>query len=119
MYEALSGREKQMSDEHKKRIEKESSQTKINYETLYVPCFSLNTILKAIDVNKVDYFSLDIEGGEYDVISSLSYDKIDIRTFSIEHNGETERKNLIIDHLERNNFKLTKEDKQDVYFSKY
>ena len=31
-------------------------------EYFHVPCFSLVTILKALGVKRVDYFSLDIEG---------------------------------------------------------
>ena len=49
-----------MSDNHANRIDKESNFKKREY--LYIPCFSLVTILKAIDVKKVDYFSLDVEG---------------------------------------------------------
>ena len=44
----------------------------------FVPCFSLVTILKAINVNKVDYFSLDVEGGESFVLKAIDFNKIDI-----------------------------------------
>jgi FkbM family methyltransferase len=118
VYNALSGREESMSDRHKKRIDKSSLKTKNAFKTVYVPCFSLNTILKALNVQKVDYFSLDVEGGEYDVLSSISFDSIDITTFTIEHNGETDRKNMMIDYLMRKNYELTKQDGQDIYFMK-
>ncbi len=49
-----------MSEQHVARIDKEINYQKREY--LYIPCFSLVTILKAIGVNKVDYFSLDVEG---------------------------------------------------------
>lgn len=50
----LSGLEETMSEHHKKRGK--------TGKYTFVPCFSLVTILKAIDIKKVDYFSLDVEG---------------------------------------------------------
>ena len=47
-----------------------------NFQYFYAPCFSLHTILKAMNVNKVDFFSLDLEGGENDVLLSLDFNKI-------------------------------------------
>lgn len=49
-----------MSDQHAHRIDVESNYKKREY--LYIPCFSLVTILEAINIKKVDYFSLDVEG---------------------------------------------------------
>lgn len=50
----LSGLEETMSEGHLERGESQLN--------AFVPCFSLLTILKAINVAKVDYFSLDVEG---------------------------------------------------------
>lgn len=50
----LAGVADTMSEQQRRRGKSE--------EILFVPCFSLVTILKAINVNKVDYFSLDVEG---------------------------------------------------------
>lgn len=102
-----------MRNEHDKRIDKESqSQKKV---LLYIPCFSLNTILAAINVNKIDYFSLDVEGGEYDVLKSIDFKKTKIDSFSIEHNGFTDDKLKIKTHLENIGYKTMKEDGQDIY----
>ena len=57
-----------------------------------MPCFSLNTILKAINVDKIDYFSLDVEGGELEVLKGIDFHKIDIATFSVEHNNYQDQK---------------------------
>ena len=32
----------------------------------------------------VDFYSLDIEGAEFQVLSTVSWDKVDIRAFSVE-----------------------------------
>ena len=55
----LSGLETEMDGRHKNRGMAESSN---RFEFFFTPCFSLVTILKALDVKQVDYFSLDVEG---------------------------------------------------------
>jgi hypothetical protein len=110
--DALSGRLNKMHTSHVQRIDEISQHVKL----LYVPCFSLNTIMSALGVNKVDYFSLDVEGGELDVLKIIKYDKIQIDSFSIEHNGFEEEKDKIIAYLTGKDFEKVKEDGQDVYF---
>ena len=70
--DSLSGRDDTMDTKHKNRINK-------NYknEFVMVPCFSLNTIMRALEVTKVDMFSLDVEGGEYDVLKTVDFNKLD------------------------------------------
>jgi FkbM family methyltransferase len=108
--DAWSGRLSEMDAETKKKYTKNS--------VVYVPCFSLYTILKAIEVDKIDYFSLDIEGGEYDVLKSIDFNKLNIRSFTIEHNGVKEPKKNIKNLMAENNYKLLKEDGQDFYYIK-
>ena len=43
-----------------------------------VICFPLFGVLKAINVTKVDYFSLDVEGNEMDVLRTIPFDEVDI-----------------------------------------
>ena len=104
-------------NEHSKRINYESGTNKM--KILYVPCFSLNKILTTInDVSKMDYFSLDVEGGEYDVLKSIDYKKTIIDSLSIEYNSFSEAKQKIVLLLEKNNFELIKTDKTDIYFKR-
>jgi len=51
---------------------------------LDVQCFPLYSILLALDNPTVNYFSLDIEGGEYQVLETIPWDKVDIEVMSIE-----------------------------------
>jgi len=79
---ALSGREDVMDSRHKNRIKNEYPvDSYVN-----VPCFSLNTVMKALGVNKIDMFSLDVEGGEFEVLKTINFENLDIETFVIEHN---------------------------------
>lgn len=43
-----------------------------------VICFPLFGVLKALNVTKVDYFSLDVEGNEMDVLQTIPFDDVDI-----------------------------------------
>ena len=115
-FRGLSGRVKTMNDKHVKRIDFDSNNAARNY--LYVPCFPLVTILKAINVNYVDYFSLDVEGGEIDVLKGIDYKKLNIKSFTIEHNGNLNEKNMMIEHLTKFNYTTVKDDEQDIYLIK-
>ena len=58
---------------------------------IQVQCFSLYSVLKALNNPHVDYFSLDIEGAEAVVLKTLPWNEINITLFTIEinHAGET------------------------------
>ncbi|CAG0894034.1 unnamed protein product [Darwinula stevensoni] len=47
-------------------------------------CFPLESFLWAIGQSKVDFFSLDIEGLDYKVLSSIPWDILDIRVLLVE-----------------------------------
>ena len=85
----------------------------------FVPCFSLVTILKAINVNKVDYFSLDVEGGESFVLKAIDFNKVDIESLTIEHNNQREYLDSIKEKMsDLKLYKETKFDGQDFYYVK-
>ena len=43
-----------------------------------VMCLPLFGVLKALNVKKVDYFSLDVEGKEMDVLRTIPFDDVNI-----------------------------------------
>ncbi|VVC28637.1 Hypothetical protein CINCED_3A020376 [Cinara cedri] len=49
-----------------------------------VQCFPLYTYLLALNITVIDYFSLDVEGSELNVLKTIPFDKIDIKTLSVE-----------------------------------
>ena len=61
-----------------------SNDVKANAEVLQALCLPFISILYAIGSPSVDYFSLDIEGVELDVLKTIPWDKVDIKIFSIE-----------------------------------
>jgi hypothetical protein len=48
-------------------------------ETIWKLCFPLYSILMALGNPTVDYFSVDLEGAELQVLQSLPLDKVDIK----------------------------------------
>ncbi len=114
VFHALSGREDQMGQMHLDLVDHGLPNEK--YRVEYLPCFSLNTIMKAIGVENVDFLSLDIEGGEWDVIESIDYDILDIGAVCVEWTAQEATKPLILSHLTGKNFVLTKQTDFDLFF---
>ena len=48
-------------------------------------CFTLYSLLLAVGQTEVDYFSLDVEGPELDILQTIPFDKIAIDVISIEY----------------------------------
>ena len=48
-------------------------------------CFTLYSILLALGHTHVDYFSLDVEGPELDILQTIPFDKITIDVLSVEY----------------------------------
>jgi hypothetical protein len=83
-----------MENSHKERVQYRSKGSEI----ISIQCFPLFTILQAMNISHVDYFSLDIEGAELEILKTLPLDKVDVKVFSIEYklpgNHEATRKKL-------------------------
>ena len=45
-----------------------------------VPCYPLETLLLAINVTKVDFISLDVEGQEVPILKTIPFDKVAVIT---------------------------------------
>ena len=63
--------------------------------TLTVPCFPLETILAALNRTHVDYFSLDIEGLELQVLETIDWTRVAISVLSVEFNRGKVRPGLV------------------------
>jgi hypothetical protein len=116
LFYVLSGRISEMSDRHQHRIDRERIPKIKKMDTIaYIPCFSLRTILKAINIDRIDYFSLDVEGGEWSILKNFNLNSTYIKSFSIEC-GENDKKVLIKSFLDKYGYKFLKDDGQDIYF---
>jgi FkbM family methyltransferase len=55
-------------------------------DIIKVQGYILSEILQKFNIETVDYLSLDIEGGEFEVLESIDFDKIRIKYLTIENN---------------------------------
>lgn len=67
-----------------------------------VDACNLSDILKKYNISKINFFSLDVEGYEYEILKSIDYDFCDIECFLIE--VYLNNKEKIIDFLKRKDY---------------
>lgn len=78
-----------------------------------VQCFPLFTYLLAMNVTTVDYFSLDVEGSELEVLKTIPFDKVNIRTLSVEWTHVKEGKEEIRKYMENKGYTVFSEVTND------
>ena len=66
---------------HESHVFKKAGQTPDGY----MQCFSFGAMMAALNVNRVDYFSLDIEGGEVPVLKTIPWNDVYIDVIDIEY----------------------------------
>ena len=61
-----------------------------------VQCFPLNHLLASIGINHVDFFSLDIQGGEPKILEAIDFNtlRIDVILVEVEHGVPDEKEIL-------------------------
>jgi hypothetical protein len=64
----------------------------------------------------IDYFSLDIEGGEYSVLSTFPFDLYSFGAITVEHNFEEPKRTLVRELLQRNGYRLERDVEWDAWF---
>jgi len=62
-----------------------------------IQCYPLSDLLAAINVNHVDYMSLDVHGAEMPILQSIDYRslRIDLMTIECYETNQTLRQNMI------------------------
>ena len=76
-----------------------------NSQTI-VPCRPLKSIFHEYDITHIHFFSLDVEGYEFEVLNTINFNKVRIDVLLVEIDGmgqlagkQTNEKNLKIDKL--------------------
>jgi len=70
-------------------------------KTSQIPCFTFDALMTKYSVNKVDLFSLDVEGYELEVLKGINFQKTLISYIILECHfemKETETKNYLLDN---------------------
>jgi len=84
--EMLSGLKSAYDPRHLKRIEDENKRTGATSETILVPTRRIETICDQYNIKQIHYLSIDVEGGELNVLESINYDKVFIDVIGFEDN---------------------------------
>lgn len=61
----------------------------------------MSTVLENHNIKHIDYFSLDVEGGELEVLKSIDWDKVSIYLFGIELDNQNPTKDEAVRQLLR------------------
>ncbi|KAK4329442.1 hypothetical protein Pmani_000199 [Petrolisthes manimaculis] len=68
--------------------EEQQNMKRENGNGMWVPSVPLYTALKALNVTTIDFFSLDIEGNELEVLKTIPWDKVKVRLMCVECNKD-------------------------------
>lgn len=72
---------------------------KVTGTTVNVQCFPFYSYILALNITHVDYFSLDIEGLELDVLKTIPFKDINIETLSVEFAHVPGGKNAVSEYM--------------------
>lgn len=111
--EMLSGLIKKYDPRHVGRIAFEVTQNRDSCEIITVPCYTLEFILKQYDITHIDILSLDIEGGELEILQSIENlaDIVDVICVEDNYNDQN-----MVTFLEHAGFSLLKRLEHDLVF---
>lgn len=74
-----------------------------------VQCLPIYSLMLALNVTTVDYFSLDVEGVELEVLQTIPWDKVDIKTLSVEFIHGAQGKEVLRSYMEGKGYWVYKE----------
>ncbi len=95
--EMLSGIANTYDSRHCSRIDKEIVERGGDKKYIKVKAYNLNNLLDERNIKTVDFCSIDVEGGEWDVLQTIDFSKITIKSFTIENNYKDDKiKNFLI-----------------------
>lgn len=67
-----------------------------------VPTTTIMSLLKELDISKIDYLKIDTEGMDFDILKSIDYNSIEINFIKMEHSYCDEQ--LVMDFLSNKGF---------------
>jgi FkbM family methyltransferase len=89
-------------------------------DTINVPCYRLNTIIKDMNISSIDNLLVDTEGHDYDILMDLDLSILKPKNITFEHSHmdgffiKGERYNKILEHFIMNGYVKVKEDTYDT-----
>lgn len=89
--EMLSGLLQKYDPRHLERVKLEIEKYGGNYETIEVKCYLINNLLNQFGYMHVDFLSIDTEGGEFEILTTIDFTQITIDVITVEDNYNDER----------------------------
>ncbi|KAL3858128.1 hypothetical protein ACJMK2_012739 [Sinanodonta woodiana] len=92
----------------------------IGFNSITVQCFPLYSLLLAMRINHVDFFTLDVEGEELHVLQTIPFDKINIGMLTVEyiHSSEEQITSFLEEKGYRKMIKMRTPGCADIIFRK-
>jgi FkbM family methyltransferase len=84
--EMISGIKETYDKRHYNRLDNENKLMNASTEIIIVDTKKLETIFNENNISRVHYLSIDVEGGEFEVIKSINFDKVFIDVIGFENN---------------------------------
>jgi FkbM family methyltransferase len=111
--EPVGGIDATLTAGHRKRFQKSFTSESIEQ----VLCGPIHDVLEMLGVQKLDLFSLDVEGGELAVLEKFNFNQVKVHVLIIERapNSDGEKNKLIDDILIKNGFQfLEKQGRENM-----
>lgn len=70
---------------HNQEAERWMRMVRMKEDFVEMVCFPLYSFMLALNRTTIDFFSLDIEGDELNVLKTIPFDKLDIKTLTVEY----------------------------------
>jgi FkbM family methyltransferase len=82
----LSGLMDKYDPRHLERIEFELASLGGAKKIIKIPCYTLNEILHKYGISHIDLLSIDVEGGELDILRSINFENVSVDVIVVENN---------------------------------
>jgi len=114
--EGLSGIIGKYDPRHVERINYELKKYGCSSHEILVTCLPLNEVLQENGIYHIDFLSIDTEGGEFEILKSIDFDKYEIDVITVENNYQTKDIELFL--KSKNYLKVTSLACDEIYVSR-
>ena len=98
-------------------IEESSLQDTASARQVY--CYPFFTMMLALGQTHIDYFSLDVEGFELEILKTIPFDKLDISVLTVEHKHGKGGEKAYVEFMEKQGYykhSRVEKYKPEIYF---
>ena len=82
----LSGLIDKYDSQHLRRIDRTIKRLGGSSKTTAVECVRFSTAIARLNIDRIDFLSLDTEGGELDILRDIDFNTLPVRAISVENN---------------------------------